>query len=91
MEWNVIRMRDGNLEWWNALSVLDIKDIKNKVKKGKDLRELLESEFIHYFRSRSECEILVQGLHDGGVVKIDIYDQLEANMDRIVEYIGGMV
>lgn len=72
-----------------------MRNIKNKIiYDKKTLKEFLKKEFMHDYWCRSEYEILVTGLHtkiDESTLlkKIDIYTQLEMNLDRIVDYINS--
>lgn len=66
----------------------------NKINNYEELREEIRMELSYYFRSKAECEVLVTDLfpknYDDFVeraVKLDVYHQLEPNLDRIVEYI----
>ena len=54
-----------------------------------ELKEYLRKDFLYHFWSKSECEILVGPLSSNlnEFEKIDIYRQLEMNLDRITEYI----
>lgn len=68
------------------------KNVKNKKIYDRDsLKEFLINEFRYHYWCRSEHEILVSGLHSKSsenVKKIDVYHQLEMNLDRIVDYIN---
>lgn len=54
-----------------------------------ELKEYLRKDFLYHFWSKSECEIIVCSLsiNWNEFEKIDIYRQLEMNLDRIAEYI----
>lgn len=67
---------------------------RKKITNYKELREHLRIYFMHHFWSKSECEMLIGPIHTLGTLdyfkkikKIDMYNQIEPNLDRIVEYI----
>ena len=70
-----------------------IDDVKKAIKKGQDfnqIKEIIRCNLMCYYWSKSEWEVLVSDLHlhtpKYNVEKIDIYYQLEPNLDRITEY-----
>ena len=72
-----------------------IDDVKKAIKKGQDfnqIKEIIRCNLMWYYWSKSEWEVLVSDLHmcedspKHNVEKIDIYYQLEPNLDRITEY-----
>lgn len=68
----------------------DIKKARKKCKTRQEFKDWLNREFRYYYWSKSECEIIVAGLFaksDKDYKKIDIYYQLEPNLDIIVDYI----
>lgn len=63
---------------------------KNKITKVEDFKEVLKGELMYYYWCKSEHEVMVSGLFPSNLdnaVKIDIWYQLEPNLDRIVEYV----
>ena len=72
-----------------------IDDVKKAIKKGQDfnqIKEIIRCNLMWYYWSKSEWEVLVSDLHmredspKYKVEKIDVYYQLEPNLDRITEY-----
>lgn len=61
------------------------KEVYNKA----SLKEFLKRKFMYQYWSRAEYEMLISGFsHNSEPEKIDIYRQLEMNLDRIVEYVN---
>jgi hypothetical protein len=63
---------------------------KRKISNKADLKEYLKRDFMYHYWSKSEYEVAVGGLHNKypeEFEKIDIWYQLEPNLDRIVDYI----
>lgn len=69
---------------------------RKKARKNKEfkdyasLKEWLRKEFMYYYWSKCEAEIAVGGLFIKSIEeleKIDIYSQLQPNLDRITEYV----
>lgn len=79
---------------YNALAGWE-EDIKKARKQKKfstkeEFKNWLDGQFQYYYWSKSECEILVGGLHirdEKELEKIDIYYQLKPNLDIITDYI----
>lgn len=66
------------------------KEIKSKrVHDKATLKEFLRKRFMHDYWSKTEYEIVVSGLSKYDCAeKIDVWRQLEMNLDAIVEYIN---
>lgn len=61
---------------------------RDKIDSYEKFRESMEIYFKNQFWCRAECEIMVAGLHTRvKAEKIDMYRQIEMNLDRILEYI----
>lgn len=63
------------------------KKINNKI----ELKEYIKSKMMYQYWSRSEYEIVVGGLHSKypeKFEKLDVYYQLEMNLDHIVDYVN---
>ena len=55
-----------------------------------DLKEWLKRELMYYYWCKSECEYVIGGLfnhEEKDLQKLDIWFQLEINLDRIVDYV----
>ena len=69
-------------------------DIANEVR-GKRiynksiLREYLKTTFMYDYWSKTECEFYISDLHGDDYEKIDIWRQIEPNLDLIVEYVNS--
>ena len=65
--------------------------IKKKIKNYSDLYEYLLKEFMFYYWSRAEYEMSIGGLFvkdiEKDLEKIDVWYQIEPNLDRICEYV----
>ena len=95
LTWNVLNHDFNNDKiinyniFWNGSS----KEIADRIKKNKittyeEFRKSMKSWFMHDFWSRAECEIMVSGLFSKSEAeKIDVWRQIEMNLDRILEYI----
>lgn len=80
------------IEKYNALAYWDDNIIKarKKMKTKAELKEWLKREFMYRYWSKCECEIFVAGLFTKDpkdFQKIDIWTQLEPNLDIITDYI----
>lgn len=75
--------------FWKGSPEVIAKRIKTeKINNYNDFKESMKRMWMHDFWSKSECEILVSGLHTRvEPTKIDIWDQIEMNLDRILEYV----
>lgn len=96
LEWYAFR-KDFNsrkLKKVNVLNSYRIDEILKRIKKEKaktyeEIKEIIKRELMYYYWSKSEHEVLISGLFDNNLEnaeKIDIWYQLEPNLDRIVEY-----
>lgn len=66
------------------------KDRKKKFSNREELKEYLKHEFMYDYWCRAEHEIAVGGLFDKypeEFEKIDIFRQLEMNLDNITDYV----
>lgn len=67
-------------------------EVKRKtVYDRRTLKEWLKHEFMYHYWSKAEFEIGVAGLHECDwkhAKKVDVWRQLEPNLDTIVEYIN---
>ena len=97
LEWYVLlydfnKKKIINYNVMNGIAELISKKIKNGTIYNKEtLKEFLKKEYMYRYWSKAEYEILVSGLHNNAnddMEKIDIWRQLEMNLDRIVDYIN---
>lgn len=84
---------DDKLIYTNVLCVIDEK-IQKQLKKMttyEEVKNKIKTELIFRFWCRAEYEVLVTDLHykpeRDNEFKIDVWYQLEPNLDRITEYV----
>ena len=97
LEWNVLNYD------WNEKKIVNydvikqdlIDDIvkayrKKEITKYNELKECIRKWAFYHYRSRCEYEIAVGDLmaKEEDLEKIDIYRQIEMNLDRLTEYIA---
>jgi hypothetical protein len=96
LEWNVLhydctRHKVVNYDIMTGIAELVAREVRRKKIQNKaDLKEFLKREFMYHFWSRTEAEMFVTG-YDGeyDLEKVDIWRQIEMNLDRIVDYINS--
>lgn len=96
LKWNVLNY-DFNKDKIIEYNIFDKEfeyNIKNAIKNKQilnysELKSYIKKEFKYKYWSRTEYEISVSGLFSKNSEKIDIYKQLEMNLDRITEYINN--
>lgn len=95
LEWYVLRWDDSkktvvnyNILQWRKEDIAN--EVKHKRIYNKSiLREYLKTTFMYDYWSKAECEMLITDLHrNGDFIKIDIWRQIEPNLNNIVEYIN---
>ena len=94
LEWNVL-IHDFNkdkIKKYNIFRADLFEDIKDaKCKTFGELREIIDKWAKYHYWAKAEYEIAVGGLfskYPEKFEKIDIYRQIEINLDRITEYVG---
>lgn len=100
LEWYAFE-HDINSDKFERINVLRSKDILDRINKGlkteKDywkiynyetLKKAVKNELMYRYWSKCEYEYEVKGLFGDKSYKLDVFYQLEPNMDRIVEYIA---
>lgn len=97
LKFNVMRW-DSNSDKMVPYNIIDkylLNDIK-KERKNKhiidyeSLKDYLRKEFRFHYWCRSECEMLISGLFNkDDTLKIDIWTQIEMNLDLITELIAN--
>ena len=87
-DWN-----NQKLEYTNILGIDFADDIvkrvnKEKIDNFKDLRSLVRTKLMAQYWCRAEYEVMITDLTlKGKSYKVDVWSQIEKNLDRIVEYI----
>ncbi len=94
LEWNVLRWDDSkkkviNYDIFTGMA----EDIAREVRLGhiydkSILREYLKTRFIYDYWSKTECEFLISGLYGDECEKVDIWRQIEPNLNKIVDYVN---
>ena len=94
LEWYVLRW-DSNSKKVVNYNILEWRkeDIAKEVKSGRVynksiLREYLKTAFMYDYWSKTECEFFISDLNGNDYEKIDIWRQIEPNLNNIVEYIN---
>lgn len=89
LEYYVLAERNNKIIRYNVLNDWeeDIRKIKKEIKEKTELKEWLIKEFKYYYWSRAEHEIIVSGLFRKEFKKIDVWYQLELNIDIITDYV----
>lgn len=98
LEWNVLRhdFNSDRIVTYNVLGDAFKEDLYKQYKSKKitnlsELKEYLKRQFMYYYWSKCEHEIAMGGLsskHPEEFEKIDVWRQLEINLDHIVNYIN---
>lgn len=95
LEWYVLRW-DFNSKKVINYNILQWRkeDIANEVRRKRIynksiLREYLKTTFMYDYWSKTECEFYISDLHGDEYEKIDIWRQIEPNLDLIVEYVNS--
>ena len=95
LEWYVLRW-DFNTKKVVNYNILQWRkeDIANEVRRKSIynksiLREYLKTTFMYDYWSKTECEFYVSDLHGDDYEKIDIWRQIEPNLNLIVEYVNS--
>ena len=95
LEWYVLRwdFNAKKVENYNILYGEEeniAKEVRAKRVYNKSiLREYLKSNFMYYYWSKAECEFYISDAYGNEFVKIDMWRQIEPNLDRIVEYVNN--
>lgn len=94
LEWYVLKedFSTREVKPYNCLNNWETSIVKarSKCRTRMDLKTWLRKEFMYHYWSKAECEIQVGGLfasEDEHFKKIDIWYQLEPNLDTITDYI----
>lgn len=94
LEWYVLQWDTNQKKTVNVNILAGLaEDIAQEVRSGrihnKDiLREYLKTQFMYNYWSKTECEFFVSDLCGMDYEKIDMWRQIEPNLNRIVEYVN---
>ena len=89
-DFNARKIKRVNVIYEDTLKRLQDMVKKGKIKDRLQFRQCLRSEFMYRYWCKREWEISVGDLFEKDLSKyekIDVYDQLEANLDVITDYI----
>ena len=93
LEWYafIIDFNSNKIKYINVLSESIVEQVKKKLKKCDNLtfnkvKEELTKTLMSVYWSRVEYEVIVKNLFKDEGTKIDVWFQLEPNIDRITEY-----
>ena len=94
LEWYVLRWDFNRKEVVNYNILADIvEDIAKEVRAKRVydksiLREYLKTQFMYNYWSKAECEFYISDLHGNDYRKVDMWKQIEPNLNNIVEYVN---
>lgn len=98
LEWYALRhdFNNNKIVKYNVFSDTYKEDLYKKYRAKKittkaELKEDIKRYCMYHYWSKSECEIAMGGLHCKSVdemEKVDIWNQLEINLDHIVDYVN---
>lgn len=99
MDFNSNKLKHTNVLGDRFLLELHKKVYKKEIYDYSSLKEFTKRYLMYYFWSKSECEVGVCSLStlytenysNDKFYKIDIWYQLEPNLDRIVDYINNEI
>lgn len=93
LEWYVLKwdFNSKKVVNYNILQWLK-EDIANEVRlkhicNKNMLQEYLKRQFMYYYWSKTESEFFISDLHGDDYEKVDIWRQIEPNLNHIVEYV----
>lgn len=89
LQWDINKKKVVNC---NILSGMK-EDIAKEVRREHlhdrtSLRVYLEKKFKYRYWSQTECEFFISDLHGDDYEKVDMWRQIEPNLDRIVDYVN---
>lgn len=95
LEWNVLlhdfnkdEIRNYNIFWEKSPEEIANRIKKNKITTYKEFKESMKRDFMARYWSRAEYEIIVSGFcKNAKEYKIDVWRQIEMNLDRVLEHI----
>lgn len=97
LKWNVLywNTNKNKVENYNIFSDDFKNNLYKKIKTKKitnynELKEDINKWAMYHYWSKTECEIVIGGLHckyPDEFEKIDMYRQIEMNLDKIVKYV----
>lgn len=93
LEWYVLKwdvnskkVVNYNILQWLKEDVANEVRLKNIYNKN-TLHDYLKRQFMYYYWSKAGCEFFIYDLHGNDYEKVDIWRQIEPNLNHIVEYV----
>lgn len=92
LEWNALMhsFNGHKFEYVNVLRGDLLDDIQKRMKEPctkKDIQDVVQRWAMWHYWSKVEYEFIVSSVFGGDEEKIDVYMQLEMNIDRLTEYL----
>lgn len=92
LEWNALMhsFNGHRFEYVNVLRDDLLDDILKRMKEPctkQDIQDVVQRWAMYHYWSKAECEFIASSLFGGDEEKIDVYMQLEMNIDRLTEYL----
>lgn len=89
LNWNYSKSKIINYNILEGLKESIAKEVKSRRVYNKSiLREYLKTQLMYYYWSKAEHEFYISDLQGNNYEKIDMWRQIEPNLDNIVEYIN---
>ena len=89
LEWDVNNKKIKPINILAGITEDLVREIKSgRVHNKSILREYLKTVFVYYYWSKAEHEMIVSDLFGKNQEKIDVWKQIEPNLDLIVDYVN---
>ena len=89
LEWDVNNKKIKPINILAGITEDLVREIKSgRVHNKSILREYLKTVFVYYYWSKAEHEMIVSDLFSKYQEKIDVWKQIEPNLDLIVDYVN---
>lgn len=89
LEWDVNNKKIKPINILAGITEDLVREIKSgRVHNKSILREYLKTVFVYYYWSKAEHEMIVSDLFGKYQEKIDVWKQIEPNLDLIVDYVN---
>lgn len=89
-DWNKRKVVNSEIFSDDFIEILKRDRKRKKFTDYNSLKDYLKRDFQYHYWSKSECEIMIGSLGEDDIdkfEKIDMYRQIEMNLDRITEYV----
>lgn len=89
LQWDPNQNKTVSVNILNGLAEDLAREVRNGSVHNKSiLREYLKTYFMYNYYSKAECEFFVSDLSGMNYEKVDMWKQIEPNLNNIVEYIN---